>query len=57
MYRNPQLVDYGQYQVKSVTVNGVAVTVKNEGNGVLLLRSVLEQLTDRGAVKLEVVLG
>lgn len=57
VYRNPQLVDYGQYQVKSVTVNGVAVTVKNEGNGVLLLRSVLEQLTDRGAVKLEVVLG
>ncbi|MNZ77199.1 hypothetical protein D3C78_957280 [compost metagenome] len=57
VYRNPQLVDYGQYQVKSVTVNGAAVTVKNEGNGVLLHRSELEQLPVGGDVELEVILG
>lgn len=57
VYRNPQLADYGQYQVKSVIVNGAAVTVKNEGNGVLLHRSVVEQLPAEGNAELVVILG
>lgn len=57
VYRNPQHADYGQYQVKSVVLNRTPVSVVSEGDGVLLHRSVLEQLPAAKNVELEVILG
>ncbi|MNJ64200.1 hypothetical protein D3C77_601430 [compost metagenome] len=56
VYRNKALLDYGQYRIGSISVNGQSVQFETAGVGGLIQRSVLESLPKEGTQRVEIVL-
>lgn len=56
VYRNAALLDYGQYRIGSIAVNGQSVQFDASGSGVLIERSVLDSLPKEGTQRIEIVL-
>ncbi|AZK48182.1 GH36-type glycosyl hydrolase domain-containing protein [Paenibacillus lentus] len=56
VYRNTELLDYGQYRISSITINDQPVSFEAVGIGGLLHRSVLDVLPKEGTQRIEVVL-
>lgn len=56
VYRNAGLLDYGQYRIGSVNVNGQSTQFETAGSGGLIQRSVLDSLPNEGTQRIEIVL-
>lgn len=56
VYRNTALLDYGQYRIGSIAINGESVQFDASGSGALIQRSVLDALPREGTQRIEIVL-
>ena len=56
-YHNPARLDFGQYRIAGIMVNGHAVDFARHGNGIRLARAVVAGLTGDGPHWCDVELG
>lgn len=55
-YRNAGLLDYGQYRIGTIAVNGQPVQFEAFGTGAIIQRSVLDSLPKEGIQHMDIVL-
>lgn len=56
VYHNPQQIDYGQYRIGTVKINGQQADLKRNGMGCLISRELLDVLPEQGNLVIEVLL-